>query len=321
MSLTQEQSLASLRLLVAVAQADETLHEAERGALLAALEALPTPEGASLDPSTLQDLFSTPQDVPALLAQLRDAEAKEDIYQSMYAMAWADGDCSPVEQGLLNLAREELGIAEERQGVLERLYSEAKDTVLPSHIVPEPDPVRRAEDIERATLKYSVMSAVLGAFPVPGLAILTDVGVVGIQVKLVRDVGQYHGHTVDAAAAKSILGALGVGTGARMAVNNLAKLVPGWGSLVGASTSFATTWALGKVSDNWFLTGALSDPAELKGEFAQAKSAGTTMYEQQKDTIEATRRDNSARIQALTERARAGEISQTDYQARVNELM
>ena len=321
MSLTEEQSLASVRLLVAVAQADETLHDAERQALAAALQSLPMPTGATLDPATLHDLFREPQDVQALLRQLRDADAKENVYQSMYAMAWADGDCSPVEQGLLNLAREGLGIAEARQGVLERLYSEAKDTVLPSHIVAEPDPVRRGEELERVTLKYSVMSAVLGAFPVPGLAILTDVGVIGVQLKLVRDVGQYHGHTVDLSAAKSMLGALGVGTGARIAVNNLAKLVPGWGSIVGASTSFATTWALGKVADTWFLDGARRDVADLKGDFAQAEMDGKAAYAQQKEAIDAARHAKAKSLEALTEKARAGEISQADYQARVNDLL
>ena len=107
--------------------------------------------------------------------------------------------------------------------------------MLPSSIQPVSDPVLRATEIKSDVLKYSVLSGALGAFPIPGLAIATDLAVVGLQVKLVRDIGQRWGHKVDKQAAASLLGGLGLGTGARIAVSNLAKLIPVWGSVVGAT--------------------------------------------------------------------------------------
>lgn len=319
-TLTETESLAGLRLLVAVAQADETLDPAEKDALEAAIAALPMPPGASLDASALNFLFQEQQDVPTLLAQLESQEARESVYQSMYAMAWADGDCSPVEQSLLDHARQELGIPEESQGVLDRFLREARDTVLPSNLTAIADPAQRAEEIRKDTLKYSIMAAVLGAFPVPGLAILTDLGVVGLQIKLVRDVGQYYGRTVDKSAAMSLLGALGVGTGARIAVNNLAKLLPGWGSVVGASTSFASTWALGLIAVKWFEGGAQGDPAALKAEFAAAEQAGKAAYEVNKGTVEHTRRLNEPALRKLAQDAKDGKITQDEYQQKIAAL-
>ena len=314
MSMTDVEAVACLRLLVAVAKADGEVAPAERQQLEAALESLP------LGGITCDALLSAPVDIEAQFRVLQSAEARESAWQAMYAMAWADGACVPVEQVVLDYAQQSLGIADESSTLIHRLYNEARDTVLPSSIHPIADPQHRAAEIKEDTVKYAILSAVLGAFPVPGLAILTDLAVVAIQVKLVRDIGQYWGHKVDQSAAKSLLVSLGLGTGARLAVNNLAKLVPGWGSAVGAATSFASTWALGKVADEYFKSGAKADPAELQSTFQAAKQEGQAEYQVHKGEIAVKSDLDSARLKQLAADTKAGRLSQAEYQARVTEL-
>src|SRR6476659_6355828 len=96
---------------------------------------------------------------------------------------------------------------------------------------------------------------------------------------MVRDIGQYWGHPLDRSAAKTMLYGMGLGTGARLAVNNLAKLLPGWGSAVGATTSFASTFALGKVIDKMFASGKGPDESDrLRAEFKTAEQEARGVY-------------------------------------------
>ncbi len=314
MPMTDVQAVACLRLIVAVAKADGEVAAAERQQLAGALDDLPL-GGLSVDA-----LLSETVDVDAQFQLLDTQQAKENAWQAMYAMAWADGECVPVEQVVLDYAQQSLGIPDESATIVHRLYNEARDTLLPSAIHPIADPLRRAAEIKEDTLKYAILTAVLGAFPVPGLALLTDLAVVAVQVKLVRDVGQYWGHKVDQAAAKSLLYSLGLGTGARMAVNNLAKLVPGWGSAVGAATSFASTWALGKVADEYFKSGANTDPAQLRSAYKSAQQEGKSTYEAHKEEIAVKQEMDSARLKQLAADTKAGRISQAEYQSKIAEL-
>lgn len=314
MSMTEVHAVASLRLIVAVAKADDDLAPQERAQLEAALSTLP------LGGLSVERLFAEAVDIDAQFRLLDTPQAKEHAWSAMYAMAWADGDCVPLEQVVLDHAQHALGIEDTTVTGLHRLYNEARDTVLPSSIEPIADPAKRAAEIAQDTLKYAILSAILGAFPVPGLAILTDLAVVGLQVKLVRDIGQYWGHKVDPSAAKSMLYGLGLGTGARMAVNNLAKLVPGWGSAVGATTSFAATWALGKVANEYFATGAKDDPSVLLSAFKSAEKEGKSQYESHKGEIAAKQQLQAERLQQLAEDTKSGRISQQQYQHKVSEL-
>lgn len=314
MALSEEQAVACLRLLFAVARADGEVAPAERRQLEAALAALP------LRMLSVDALIAEPVDIEAQFRLLDSQEARESAWQAMYTMAWADGACVPLEQAVLDLAQQRLDIADQQVTLVHRLYNEARDTLLPSAIQPIADPQRRAAEVREDTVKYAVLAAVLGAFPLPGMAILTDLAVIAIQVKLVRDIGLYWGHKVDEQAAKSLLYGLGIGTGARLAVNNLAKLVPGWGSAVGATTSFAATWALGKVANEYFKNGAQDRPEALAAHFKDAEREGQAAYDAHKNEIAAKRRTDAARLEALTAQAKAGRISQAEYQQKVAEL-
>jgi uncharacterized protein (DUF697 family) len=313
MPIELKEATACVRALVALAKADGTITPGERAALASALEMLPA--SADLQPYLDEDL-----DFDLILASVKTPAAREQLWQSACAMLHADGTGSAEEQRLLERMRTTFSIDEAKASATRRVLDEAKDTLLPSNIDPINEPVRRQKAIDQDVLKYSVLSAVLGAFPVPGLAIATDLAIVAMQVKLVRDVGQYWSHKVDKEAAKTLLAGLGLGTGARIAVSNLAKLVPVWGSAFGATTAFATTWALGKIANQYFESGRQADLGELKKEMRAMEKRGKEAYAQQKDAIEAKRRETEATLTALNEQRKAGTLSQADYEKQVAEL-
>jgi uncharacterized protein (DUF697 family)/tellurite resistance protein len=319
MPIAETEAVASLKILVAVARADGTVHHDERKSLAAALESLELPSGI-----TVESLLAENVDVKAELGELLSNEAREQIYRSAYFMAYADGECTKEEQAILDEIAMSTGVTPEQKAALARLFvgSRPSTGVLPTKAQRIDDPARRASEVQKQIVKYGILTAVLGAFPIPGLAIATDLAVIAMQLKMIRDLGAYWGHTVDRNAAKSILYGVGLGTGARLAVNNLAKLIPGWGSAIGATTSFASTYALGKVMQKFFDAGATDATAleGMKDDFKAAEKEGKEVYAEQKDAIVESQREHKTTIAALTSDLEAGKITQEEFDRRVADL-
>ncbi|MGH7298414.1 MAG: TerB family tellurite resistance protein [Polyangiaceae bacterium] len=315
MAITETEAVAGLRILVAIAKADGTIQDEERAALSAALEGVKLPAGTTVD-SLLAEKVNVEQELGAV----RGHEARDDIYKSAYGMAHADGNCSKEEQQLLDRIKKSWEIPDKQSTFVARLFAETKDTVLPSNIQPIADAAKRSKEIREDVLKYSLLSALLGAFPIPGVAIATDLAIVTVQVKMVRDIGQYHGHKVDREGAKSLLYGLGLGTGARIAVNNIVKLVPGWGSAFAAVTSFAATFAVGKVMDRYFVDGAKADASTLKKEFKEAQKEGKAAYAEHKGEVEALEKAKKAKLEQLSVDLKDGKLTLEAYEKEVTSL-
>src|SRR6185503_12714221 len=188
MSMNEKETLASLKVLVCMAKADGVLHADERAALDDALK------GAKLPGSvTTQSLLDGTYDVDALLRDITSQEGRDATFSSAFALAYADRHCDPAEQALLDKIEKAFVVPKEKKALMGRLFSEAKDTVSLSRITPIADPAKRKKEIDQDILKYSIMAAALGAFPIPGVAIATDLCVIALQAKMFRDVGQYWG--------------------------------------------------------------------------------------------------------------------------------
>jgi uncharacterized protein (DUF697 family) len=312
-----QEVLAGVRLLVAVAKADGSLHPDERASLESALEGVELEDAPDVDTLLDEDV-----DVDAQVALLTSEKARTEAYRSAYGMAYADGKCSDEERELLESLRKKLVVPEGEATATQKMFAEAKDIVLPSNINPIADPEKRAREIREDVIRYSALSAALGAFPVPGLAIATDLAVVALQVKLIRDIGQYYGHTIDGRAARSMLYGLGFGTGARVAISNLVKFVPGYGSAFGATTAFATTFALGKTFESFFQGHQDFDAdkfdegqaKEMKSELKKAKAEGKKAYEENKDAVDKKAEEAKGALDELNGKLEAGEIDQAEYE-------
>lgn len=313
MESTYTEGTACLRALIVVAKADGRISPEEREALDAALGQLPL----AID---LSRIIEEKIDLDAVLAEIKTPEAKASLWDAAYTLVHCDGVATPEEEAVLGKIRAHAKVDEEKVSASKRLMDEAKDTLLPSNIKPIEDAAQRQKEIDQDTLKYAVLNALLGAFPVPGVAVATDLAIVALQVKLVRDIGQYWGHTVDKAAAKTLLAGLGLGTGARIAVANVAKLVPVWGVAFGATSAFATTWALGKLANRYFEKGRPKDLAELKKEMKSLEKQGREAYSQQKEAIEAKRKESTFKLTELNEKRKQGKLSQADYEREVAAL-
>lgn len=314
MPISQEEAVAGLHVLVAVAQADGKLHEHERDALEIAIREVGLDELVDA-----QDLFDDEFEIASQIALLASPEAREEAFRSAYSLAYADGECSPDEKALLANLSVALGIAKEREDELRRVFDDlVADRMRSGYAKCIDDPEERSRAVRAATVKCAIISAVLGAFPLPGFAILTDLAVLYLQMELVRDIATMHGQEIDKKRARSLLAAVGVGTTARLAVSNLAKLLPGWGSVVGATTSFASSYGVGVAFDKHFEAGL--DEAALTTAFAEARDEGKRAYEANKAEIETRSEKAKAELADLAEQRRSGALSDVEFQERVSKL-
>ena len=180
------------------------------------------------------------------------------------SLAYVDQEASTEEKKVLEEIRVGLGIPEEQATLSTKLAREIGETLVPSAIEPITDPEQKKRAVDGDIRKYAVIAAVLGAFPIRVADLAVNVGVVGLHTKMFHDIGRAHGFTTTKEQIKNLIGGVGIGTGARIAVVSLAKFIPGWGSLIGAATNFAATYALGKVAKRYYASQAKADFRELK---------------------------------------------------------
>jgi uncharacterized protein (DUF697 family)/tellurite resistance protein len=271
---------ASVGVLVHFAHADGTFSTEEREVLSESLHSLALPPGFSLERTLHAEI-----DLDSELRRIASAEVRDRTYNAAFSLAHADGPCSEEQHALLERIRKGLEIDRTRAGLLGRMYNDARDWLISSDIHPIADPNQREIAVHDHILKLSIISALTGAVSMPVLSIFADMLVVSLQIKLVRDVGQFWGRRMSLDAGRSIIvGVLGA-TGIRIAVHSLVNIIPVLGSTVGAATSFVTTCALGKVAHLYFAGGGQLQAKELRLLYQQARHDARAAYERSKQTV------------------------------------
>ncbi|WP_146647551.1 DUF533 domain-containing protein [Labilithrix luteola] len=97
MPIAEEEALACLNVLVAMARADGKIDPAEKKSLAAAIASFDLPPSISAD-----QLLAEKVDVDAELAKIGTSDAREQIYRSAWFLAHADGRSVPEERAILD---------------------------------------------------------------------------------------------------------------------------------------------------------------------------------------------------------------------------
>ncbi len=318
-AVNQQEVLASFKVLVSMAKADGKLLEEEFASLADSFEEIHLPEGVTVDRLLNED--DAPIDT--LLSQITSEIAQEMVYQSAYAMANIDGECSTEEKELLEKIGTTFSTSKlwGRAEWLESLERRSTRSSISEQVRQIDDPEKRELEVDNAITDACFLNAVLGAFPLPGIAIAFDMLVYWNQLDLAQTIGQSWGYDrANENLRKALLGSLGI-TGTRIAISNLAKLVPVFGMVVGATTAYASTWALGKVANEYFASGGEMDTFSLRQAFKQAKKEGEAVYKTKADEIAAKRQAIEPQLQLLNEELKSGIITPDQYQARLKELL
>ncbi|NJM45496.1 MAG: hypothetical protein HC860_04425 [Alkalinema sp. RU_4_3] len=251
-AINPQEVLASLMVLVRLAIADHELEAMEREMLSEALSALELDEKF-----TLEQLLDDRTSFDDLLAKLHSPIIRERVYQSAYLMARLDGELEAEETALLDRIQTKLEISAGKIEKLQAAVSEAQALSIAEQVAAINDPEKREAAVNTNIRLMALMHAFSGAMPIPGFAIVTHLMIYKDQVELVQKIGRIWGYPGDhkhEALNQALFGTLGA-TAARVALSNVALLIPVWGSVIGASTAFSMTWAIGALAQKFLPVG------------------------------------------------------------------
>jgi hypothetical protein len=283
-TINQQELIASFKLLVQMAKADGKILPEEIANLQDSLAQVELPEGL-----TINSLLAEELDTKALLAQITSDTARELVYQSVFTMANIDGEVSPEEEALLKEVSQTFtsNMVIGKQGWLEELERKSRmgKYTIAGQLQQIADPVKRQNEVDKLTTDMCFINAVLGAFPLPLVSIAFDMLIYWNQLDLAQSIGEVWGYNRSREDLKrALLRTLGV-TGVRIAVSNLSKMIIPLGMVVGATTGFTSTWAIGKVADRYFASGCNLDAATLKQIFRTAQQEGQAKYREREPEI------------------------------------
>jgi uncharacterized protein YjbI with pentapeptide repeats/uncharacterized protein (DUF697 family)/tellurite resistance protein len=307
-AINSQEILASLMVLVRLAIADRRLEESEKQMLMEAIRVLNLPPEI-----TLERLLDDRTSLTELLKKINSPIIRERVYQSAYLLARVDGELASDEEELLIRIKTQLMLSDSTVEKLQTIVSEAQEFSIAEQIEAINDPEKRAAAVRTNIRLMSLMHAFSGAMPIPGFAIVTHLMIYKDQVELVQKIGRIWGYPADHKAPElnqALFGSVGA-TAARVAISNVMLLIPVWGSVVGASTAFSMTWAIGELAQKFF-AGEV-DQATLTEEFAEAKLLGQKVFQDSQKVIAAKQKEIALRVQALQADLQAGRLNQQDY--------
>jgi uncharacterized protein (DUF697 family) len=111
---------------------------------------------------------------------------------------------------------------------------------------------------------YSSLAGSAGAIPIPWVDLLI---LPGIQTHMIYQLARLYGQPLTGQRFLELAGTLGIGLVVRQAIREVAKVVPGVGSIAGGALAASSTFALGKAFCFYYsavLAGHVPQPEEMK---------------------------------------------------------
>lgn len=298
---------AVLTIAMLAAFADGTQHEAERGEVRRAADALAAELNA---PELYQRVLMKRVDINAAAAHLQSKETRALAYEIAVGVCDADGLRNDAETRFLAELGAALGLA---QPIVAGVAATA-DALATTPLSNAPEPAGRVvaaastiEDTEFESIitKAAVVNGALELLPQS----LASMAIIPLQMKLVYRIGKMHGFELDRDHIKDLLATLGVGMTGQYLEQIGRKLIGGLfgtiaGSLMGsvargatgAAFSFATTYAIGQVARRYYAGGRAMNADLLKQAFSDLLLQGRALQaryvpqiEQQARSLDATR--------------------------------
>ncbi len=266
-----EQEQAAIATIALLAAAADGTQSAQEKAQLQALVA----GGAAVDFEAMRQQLASGQLTLAKVAgQLSSDAARHRAYEAALLVCNADGPANAAEQKFLTELQAALGLtALALQPLHQGTQALAAAATGPGTLGP--------------TAGASLDDTILGQAKLTGaLEILPDrlasLAILPLQLRLVYQVGQAYGQTLDANQVKDLAGTLGIGAAAQLVEGVVRKVLGGLvggvlggmlggatGLAAGAAVSFASTYALGHVAKQYYAQGRKLSADDLRALFTR----------------------------------------------------
>jgi len=221
--------------------------------------------------------------VSDLASRLSDDEACRVAYEGALAVCNADGIVNPAEAAFLEELRGALGLSAESVAEAGNTAGALAGTpVAEVHTGAPP-----AGPLDDVILQQAMLTGALEILPDR----LATIAVLPLQLRLVYQIGQRHGQKLDVNQVKDLAATLGLGVAAQGMESVVLKLAGGiagglLGGLIGGATrvatgaviTFAATYALGHVADQYYEQGRSLAAGDLRALFERFQQDAKTIY-------------------------------------------
>jgi len=300
-TLSERDAVAALCLMAA--QADG-LRPEERARLAEVFEVLGGVDTARL----FKDVLLGRVRMEDAVAAVTDPGMRAYAFEMAVAACDADGHTSPAERAFLDALERALGLAhDDAEATIARAealadaplagmalapVAAATPPAAPTSAATPTPPVASvaapaAPDLDRLVLQRAILAGGLELLPQS----LATMAIVPVQLKTVHDIGKAHGYALDQGSVRELLAIAGVGLTGQVLEGFARKLFGGAirglaGKTAGkigktatsAITTFATTYAIGKVADAYYGGGRTIDTARIREIFAAELERGRSLF-------------------------------------------
>jgi uncharacterized protein (DUF697 family)/tellurite resistance protein len=286
MNTTDHAPLIAIAMLAA--RADGRTDSTEQQAVDAVVERIGNPDVTRL----AQQVAAGQLRVADLASRLSDDEARRVAYEGALAICNSDGVVNASESAFLEELRTALGFSAASVAEAGKTASAlAGAPVAEVHTGTPP-----GGPLDDFILQQAMLTGALEILPDR----LATVAVLPLQLRLVYQIGQRHGQKLDVNQVKDLAATLGLGAAAQGMESVVLKIAGGiagglLGGLVGGAArvatgaviTFAATFALGHVSDQYYRQGRTLSAGDLRALFSRFQQEAKTIYPRVEQQIRA----------------------------------
>ena len=245
-------------------------------------------------------------DLAELSTQLSGAEARQAAYETAVAICHADGAVNTREADFLRMLATTLAINPASASAATTTATAASAAAaiassaftLGSTAAPLPVPsapqAASAPNSDEYILDQAILTGALELLP-DGLA---SIGILPLQMRLVRHIGAQYGQQMDAAQVKDLAATFGIGAAAQIMESIVRKTLGGIaggllggflggaaGMAAGGAVTFASTYALGHAAQQYYAQKRTLSTADMKALFARFQGEANTMFPRVQERI------------------------------------
>ncbi|MCU0785590.1 MAG: DUF533 domain-containing protein [Verrucomicrobia bacterium] len=271
MNPTEKESILTLALMAGFA--DGVKNDAERAELKRIAQSLPQ-EG--VHPAALyQRVLLKQVTLTQAAASLHTPELRQLAYEMAVCVCDADGAQTDAEKAFLANLHRELQLDPAATAPFERSADALAVEPLAAGAVVAASAPRPAADAEldRMILNYAILNGALELMPES----LATMAIIPLQMKMVYRIGKHHGHDLDRGHIKELAATAGLGLTSQVVEGYARKLLGGLLGKMGgglmrgvgrqvasSAMSFASTWALGRLAQQYYAGGRKLSAIELR---------------------------------------------------------
>ena len=275
---------ALLTICLLAAFSDGSKSEAEREEVRRIATDLGAPDPAGL----VRRVLTGRAAIADAAAALSNPNEKLLAYEMALAVCESDGQLIAPERAFLENLRSALQLDAAKSAEIEKTVEPLVFAPVANPAAPAPPPVpAAATDNAPMILNYSILNAALELLP----DTLATMAILPMQMKMVYRIGKTHGIEWDRSRIKEFLAVGGLGLGSQMVEGFARKFMGGFakklggklagkaaGQLTGSVFSFASTYAIGHLADQYHRGGGRLDTTAAKQTFAALQEKARELH-------------------------------------------